>query len=472
MQPNRDLRRVLRGQRARRPRSSRKPETLKELVTDLNSWPGAREPGRRTGGVGAGAARHAARGIPRARRPGRDPADAAGVLPRGDARGALVAPALDAAIPWITQARALVQPEELKGLAADLRQAVPSLVKLNTRLVPLLRQLRALSSCTNHVSSPSRSRDIPSIEAGNSGQLGAPADHCGASSGSAGESRVKDANTPVFHIQGVNPFKLATGRLEPAAPLDPNTPPHTSPGRALRDPAAAEPPGAAAATPRAREAGRERRHQKASTVDFLAIVGVAVVGLAAAVYILSQQNAALPVRRGGAEAHRGRARERPGRPAGPGADGARGRGQVGRISDVNLENGVAVVGLDIEPEYKDMIREDATALLRPKTALKDMFIEIDPATGPVPDGGRITVGNTLPDIDPDEIYSALGRRHAPVPKAARGRGRQGPARTGARTCVRCSAASSLSTATSRRVTRATASRRRALEHLCTTTGCS
>ncbi len=43
--------------------------------------------------------------------------------------------------------------------------------------------------------------------------------------GLAGESRNNDANTPVFHIQGVNPTNLTTGRLQPAAPPDPNTPP-------------------------------------------------------------------------------------------------------------------------------------------------------------------------------------------------------------------------------------------------------
>jgi hypothetical protein len=50
--------------------------------------------------------------------------------------------------------------------------------------------------------------------------------------GLAGESRNFDANTPVFHIQGVNPFNLATGKIEPAAPLDANTPRRT--GRTCR----------------------------------------------------------------------------------------------------------------------------------------------------------------------------------------------------------------------------------------------
>src|SRR5439155_3179126 len=41
----------------------------------------------------------------------------------------------------------------------------------------------------------------------------------------SGESRLSDANTPFFHIQGVNPVNLGTGRIEPAAPPDARTPP-------------------------------------------------------------------------------------------------------------------------------------------------------------------------------------------------------------------------------------------------------
>jgi phospholipid/cholesterol/gamma-HCH transport system substrate-binding protein len=82
--------------------------------------------------------------------------------------------------------------------------------------------------------------------------------------------------------------------------------------------------------------------------------------------------------------------------------------EVGRISGVKVVRGVAAVDVELEPEYKDLIRQDATALLRPKTALKDMFLEVSPGTGRVLDeGGRISVANTLPDVDPDEIYAAL-----------------------------------------------------------------
>jgi len=82
--------------------------------------------------------------------------------------------------------------------------------------------------------------------------------------------------------------------------------------------------------------------------------------------------------------------------------------QVGDIGKVALEDGRAVVEMQIRPEYKGLIRQDATVLLRPKTGLKDMFLEVDPGDGkPVPEEGRVQLANTAPDVDPDEILSVL-----------------------------------------------------------------
>lgn len=83
---------------------------------------------------------------------------------------------------------------------------------------------------------------------------------------------------------------------------------------------------------------------------------------------------------------------------------------VGDIAKVALEDGMAVVTVDLDPEYDDLVHEDATALLRPSTGLKDMVIELEPGSKSrplIPEGGRIRVGNTAPDIDPDEFLSAL-----------------------------------------------------------------
>ena len=224
-QPTKDLQRVLRGQRRLAAALADNPEALKSLVTDLNT----------TAGALASQDQALAASVPllnevlREGYPALGELDAALPTVRAFSREALPGvessvPTLDAAIPWITQASALVQPSELQGLAADLRQAVPSLVKLNTRLVPNLRQLRALSSCTSSVLVPFIESDIPSIESANSGQA-VRAQIMRSFVGLAGESRVFDANTPVFHIQGVDPGNLTAGRIEPAAPPNPNMPP-------------------------------------------------------------------------------------------------------------------------------------------------------------------------------------------------------------------------------------------------------
>jgi phospholipid/cholesterol/gamma-HCH transport system substrate-binding protein len=84
--------------------------------------------------------------------------------------------------------------------------------------------------------------------------------------------------------------------------------------------------------------------------------------------------------------------------------------KVGDIGKVELKEGHAVVNLEIDKKYDELIRQDATALLRPKTGLKDMFIEVDPGSDKSPAmqaGDHIPITNTNPDIDPDEFLSAL-----------------------------------------------------------------
>jgi phospholipid/cholesterol/gamma-HCH transport system substrate-binding protein len=82
--------------------------------------------------------------------------------------------------------------------------------------------------------------------------------------------------------------------------------------------------------------------------------------------------------------------------------------QIGDVGPVRLENGRAIVTLQIDPKYADLVREDAQALLRPRTALKDMFIEITPGDGPVArEDFTIPVANTLPDVNPEEVLAQL-----------------------------------------------------------------
>jgi phospholipid/cholesterol/gamma-HCH transport system substrate-binding protein len=151
-----------------------------------------------------------------------------------------------------------------------------------------------------------------------------------------------------------------------------------------------------------------RRAIRKHLVDFLAVVGLVALGAATAVYILSEQGLRFPLFESAPKRIEVVLENAQAVQAGAGQSVRVAGVQIGTIGDVRLEDGFAVVDLEIDEDYEEMVRADATALLRPKTALKDMFVEVDPGSGEVlPEGGRIRLRNTLPDVDPDEIYSAL-----------------------------------------------------------------
>ncbi len=151
-----------------------------------------------------------------------------------------------------------------------------------------------------------------------------------------------------------------------------------------------------------------RRVIRKHLTDFLLIAGMFVVGLGVAGYILSNQRLRFPL-----------VEEKPFnlKVELPDAQAVQpGQGQsvrtagvkIGQIGKVKLEDGKAVVTLELEKRYEGYIKQNATVLLRTKTGLKDMFVEVDPGTGqPLPENGRIPVHNTAPDVDPDEVLAAL-----------------------------------------------------------------
>jgi phospholipid/cholesterol/gamma-HCH transport system substrate-binding protein len=76
---------------------------------------------------------------------------------------------------------------------------------------------------------------------------------------------------------------------------------------------------------------------------------------------------------------------------------------------VTLQNGRAVVTMNIFKRYAPIYR-NATVLLRPRTPLKDMYLELDPGSknaGAIPNGGVLGVGATNPTVDFSEILSSL-----------------------------------------------------------------
>lgn len=84
---------------------------------------------------------------------------------------------------------------------------------------------------------------------------------------------------------------------------------------------------------------------------------------------------------------------------------------VGKVESVRLDEGKAVVRLRLDEEYGSRVRPDATVLLRPKTPLKDMVVQLEPGTKdagpPLKNGSIIDVDRSAPDVNFDEIIAKL-----------------------------------------------------------------
>ena len=114
--------------------------------------------------------------------------------------------------------------------------------------------------------------------------------------------------------------------------------------------------------------------------DFIAILALVAIALGRPRYILTQQRLRFPLIEEKPFVAEGRVRRtRQARHARPGPDRARGRAcAIGDIGKVELKDGRALVHMEIEQEYEDLVHRDATALLRPRTGLKDMFVAARP----------------------------------------------------------------------------------------------
>ncbi|MGH2961062.1 MAG: MlaD family protein, partial [Solirubrobacterales bacterium] len=148
--------------------------------------------------------------------------------------------------------------------------------------------------------------------------------------------------------------------------------------------------------------------------DFIAIVTLLVLGVAATVAILSQQQAVYPswIPFLGDERVELKAEFTSAQAVTPG------QGQtvnlagveVGDVTKVELEEETAVVTLSIEEQYADLIHEDASMLLRPRTGLQDITIEVDagsPDSPVVEEDTTLPVSQTQPNVQPDQILATL-----------------------------------------------------------------
>ena len=215
---NHDLSRLLRTQGKVFAALSRNEEALKGFVTNLN----------RTAAAFAVQEDNLKATIPQLRdvlkvgRPALQSLNSALPSLRAFAREALpgtraASPTLDAQIPLVRQLRALVSEDELQGLANDLRDAVPDIVKFNQGSTKTFRYTRALSACQNNVLVPFANEPIPdpdfasdNPDDNNTGESWSEQQQR-AFVGLAGESRLFDGNSSYFRVQaGGGPAQLVT----------------------------------------------------------------------------------------------------------------------------------------------------------------------------------------------------------------------------------------------------------------------
>jgi phospholipid/cholesterol/gamma-HCH transport system substrate-binding protein len=143
--------------------------------------------------------------------------------------------------------------------------------------------------------------------------------------------------------------------------------------------------------------------------DFLAVAGLAAVALAVTYVLLQEQRLRIPILEEKPFELKAEFETAQAITPGQGQTVVVAGVKVGDISKVELEDGVAVVTMDIERRYLPIYR-NATALVRPRTGLQDMFIELDPGTrsaGEFEEGDRLQMSNTQPQVNLDEILEAL-----------------------------------------------------------------
>ncbi len=82
---------------------------------------------------------------------------------------------------------------------------------------------------------------------------------------------------------------------------------------------------------------------------------------------------------------------------------------VGQVSGSELDSGRAIVTMQVDHKYAELVHPDASLLLRPRTGLQDMTIQIDPGTRgqPVEEGTTLPLASSQPNVQPDQIFASL-----------------------------------------------------------------
>jgi phospholipid/cholesterol/gamma-HCH transport system substrate-binding protein len=144
--------------------------------------------------------------------------------------------------------------------------------------------------------------------------------------------------------------------------------------------------------------------------DFVAVIGLFVLAIGVGGYILTHERLRIPVLQEKPFQVWMKVENAQGVTPGQGQTVRVAGMKVGDVGKVELEEGVAKIRMDLDAEYDDLVREDATVLLRPRTGLKDMFLALNPGSKKrraLDEGETVPVANALPDVNADEITRML-----------------------------------------------------------------
>jgi phospholipid/cholesterol/gamma-HCH transport system substrate-binding protein len=163
------------------------------------------------------------------------------------------------------------------------------------------------------------------------------------------------------------------------------------------------------------DAGRGIRDQiERYRTAFIAVVTMIVIAAGSAGYILSHERLSVPawVPIIGRESFvlKGEFTTAQAVTPGQGQSVTIAGAKIGEISTVELRGGRALVSMNVTPKYARYIYRDATALLRPKTGLKDETVEVspgNPSSGRIPGGFTIPVTQTSPDGNLEEFLDSF-----------------------------------------------------------------
>jgi phospholipid/cholesterol/gamma-HCH transport system substrate-binding protein len=146
---------------------------------------------------------------------------------------------------------------------------------------------------------------------------------------------------------------------------------------------------------------------------FIAVVTMVIIAAAVGGYILAHENLKLPgwVPVLGRDYYTLKADIQTAQAVTPGQGQAVtvAGAKIGEVASVDLHNGVATITMKVTPKYARIYR-DATLLLRPKTQLQDITVEVNPGSpsaGKLPSGSTLPLAQTAPNVNFDEFLSSL-----------------------------------------------------------------